>query len=391
MAINSKVQKLYDALKADGGNVGTPEQFNAWFFKPGKEGYKNRKSVYDAFKADGADVGDSYETFGKWLGLHSTTPTVGKYQQQMFNSVDPTKNKASELTRMAVKTAHRAMDNVRKPMRGAVVNKQGKKVEGFDITPAKTLEDLNREYAQVVTSGWEKEQERQSLYNTTRSLDEVQRKIADRYEQMDEADNGFWTAIRHASQGMNVTGGMFQQYDDDMRKELIDPKYKQYLVEANYLTQMKKQLIQEEEDAAAPNDTKWDRFKHSSSSFISGMVDEAIGPDAFDFGGYNNARESDVLLRINDRMNRGVATDDDRRLMQVLKDKQEIDSRISENNDAYSFGRGASQSAGFVTDFLITGGGDFGGLGRLGGKMALGLARNTLALLRHMTDFLCVF
>ena len=345
----------------------------------GNENYANRKKVYDLLSANGAQIGKTYEEFMQNMQKPKSmgNPTVNKYRQQMFNSVDPTKNKASELTRKAVKTAHKAMDNVRKPVRGAVVNKQGKKVKEFDITPAKTLDDLNREYAQEVTNDWEKEQQRQSLYNTTRSLDEVQRKIAERDAQLDEADNGFWTGIRHAAQGMNVTGGMFQQYDDDIRKELIDPKYKQYLVEANYLTQMKKQLIQEEEDAAAPNATKWDRFKHASSSFTSGMLDEAFGSDAFDFGGYNKIRESDVLLRINDRINRGVATDDDRRLLQILKDKEEIESRL--DNDAYSFGRGASQSAGFVTDFLITGGGDFGGLGRLGGKMALGLARKTFA------------
>lgn len=345
----------------------------------GNENYANRKKVYDLLSANGAQIGKTYEEFMQNMQKPKSmgNPTVNKYRQQMFNSVDPTKNKASELTRKAVKTAHKAMDNVRKPVRGAVVNKQGKKVKEFDITPAKTLDDLNREYAHEVASDWEKEQQRQSLYNTTRSLDEVQRKIAERDAQLDEADNGFWTGIRHAAQGMNVTGGMFQQYDDDIRKELIDPKYKQYLVEANYLTQMKKQLIQEEEDAAAPNATKWDRFKHASSSFTSGMLDEAFGSDAFDFGGYNKIRESDVLLRISDRINRGVATDDDRRLLQILKDKEEIESRL--DNDAYSFGRGVSQSAGFVTDFLITGGGDFGGLGRLGGKMALGLARKTFA------------
>lgn len=345
----------------------------------GNENYANRKKVYDLLSANGAQIGKTYEEFMQNMQKPKSmgNPTVNKYRQQMFNSVDPTKNKASELTRKAVKTAHKAMDNVRKPVRGAVVNKQGKKMKEFDITPAKTLDDLNREYAQEVASDWEKEQQRQSLYNTNRSLDEVQRKIAERDAQLDEADNGFWTGIRHAAQGMNVTGGMFQQYDDDMRKELIDPKYKQYLVEANYLTQMKKQLIQEEEDAAAPNATKWDRFKHASSSFTSGMLDEAFGSDAFDFGGYNKIRESDVLLRISDRINRGVATDDDRRLLQILKDKEEVESRL--DNDAYSFGRGASQSAGFVTDFLITGGGDFGGLGRLGGKMALGLARKTFA------------
>ena len=372
----TRLKQVYATLQQGGYNQDF-DTFRKGF--AGNENYANRKKVYDLLSANGAQIGKTYEEFIQNMQKPKSmgNPTVNKYRQQMFKSVDPTKNKASELTRKAVKTAHKAMDNVRKPVRGAVVNKQGKKVKEFDITPAKTIDDLNREYAQEVTSDWEKEQQRQSLYNTTRSLDEVQRKIAERDAQLDEADNGFWTGIRHAAQGMNVTGGMFQQYDDDMRKELIDPKYKQYLVEANYLTQMKKQLIQEEEDAAAPNATKWDRFKHASSSFTSGMVDEAFGSDAFDFGGYNKMRESDVLLRINDRINRGVATDDDRRLLQILKDKEEVESRL--DNDAYSFGRGASQSAGFVTDFLITGGGDFGGLGRLGGKMALGLARKTFA------------
>ena len=372
----TRLKQVYSTLQQGGYNQDF-DTFRKGF--AGNENYANRKKVYDLLSANGAQIGKTYEEFMQNMQKPKSmgNPTVNKYRQQMFKSVDPTKNKASELTRKAVKTAHKAMDNVRKPVRGAVVNKQGKKVKEFDITPAKTIDDLNREYAQEVTSDWEKEQQRQSLYNTTRSLDEVQRKIAERDAQLDEADNGFWTGIRHAAQGMNVTGGIFQQYDDDMRKELIDPKYKQYLVEANYLTQMKKQLIQEEEDAAAPNVTKWDKFKHASSSFTSGMLDEAFGSDAFDFGGYNKMRESDVLLRINDRINRGVATDDDRRLLQILKDKEEVESRL--DNDAYSFGRGASQSAGFVTDFLITGGGDFGGLGRLGGKMALGLARKTFA------------
>ena len=369
------VDKLFEIMQANGA-ANDRNKFRKVFLTPGNKGYKIRKDIYDGLRADGIIDSPTYEDFRRKLRLGGT-PTVNKYRQQMFNSVDPNKSRASELTHRAVSQAKRGMNNVSKPVRGAVVNKQGKKVSEFDITPAKTLDDLNREYAQEVTSDWEKEQQRQSLYNTTRSLDEVQRKIAERDEQLDEADNGFWTGIRHIAQGMNVTGGMFQQYDDDIRKELIDPKYKQYLVEANYLTQMKKQLIQEEEDAAAPNATKWDRFKHASSSFTSGMLDEAFGSDAFDFGGYNKIRESDVLLRISDRINRGVATDDDRRLLQILKDKEEIESRL--DNDAYSFGRGASQSAGFVTDFLITGGGDFGGLGRLGGKMALGLARKTFA------------
>ena len=54
MPINYKVKQLYDALKEDGADVGSEQEFNDWFFKPGDEGYKNRRSVYDAFKEDGA-------------------------------------------------------------------------------------------------------------------------------------------------------------------------------------------------------------------------------------------------------------------------------------------------------------------------------------------------
>lgn len=69
MAINGKIKQLYDAIKSDGGDVGTEEEFNDWFLRPGEEGYNNRKRVYDTFKSDGADVGANYEEFRDWLGL----------------------------------------------------------------------------------------------------------------------------------------------------------------------------------------------------------------------------------------------------------------------------------------------------------------------------------
>ena len=53
----SKIKSLYDALKADGADVGTEKEFSDWFCRSGEEGYKNRKYVYDTFKADGADIG----------------------------------------------------------------------------------------------------------------------------------------------------------------------------------------------------------------------------------------------------------------------------------------------------------------------------------------------
>ena len=42
MAINEKVKRLYDVLNGAGAQVGTEDEFNEWFFKPGEEGYKNR-------------------------------------------------------------------------------------------------------------------------------------------------------------------------------------------------------------------------------------------------------------------------------------------------------------------------------------------------------------
>lgn len=73
-AISQKVKSLYEVLLHDGADVGTLQEFNDWFLKPGKEGYTNRLGVWKAFKADGEDVGQNYEEFAKWLGLHA----VGK-------------------------------------------------------------------------------------------------------------------------------------------------------------------------------------------------------------------------------------------------------------------------------------------------------------------------
>ncbi len=78
MPINSKIKSLYDALKADGADVGSEQEFSDWFQAPGEQGYNNRKYVYDTFKADGADVGKNYEEFAGWLGLHAVQPQVAQ-------------------------------------------------------------------------------------------------------------------------------------------------------------------------------------------------------------------------------------------------------------------------------------------------------------------------
>lgn len=67
--ISQKVKSLYDVLKSNGEDVGSEQEFNDWFLKPGQEGYKNRKYLWDTFNQHGADVGANYEEFASWLGL----------------------------------------------------------------------------------------------------------------------------------------------------------------------------------------------------------------------------------------------------------------------------------------------------------------------------------
>lgn len=67
--LHPKVRWIYDTLKDGGGDVGTEQEFNNWFFESGAEGEIHRKYVYEAFAADRDDVGSSYEEFCSWLGL----------------------------------------------------------------------------------------------------------------------------------------------------------------------------------------------------------------------------------------------------------------------------------------------------------------------------------
>lgn len=82
--ISQKVKSLYDVLKSNGEDVGSEQEFNDWFLKPGQEGYKNRKYLWDTFNQHGADVGANYEEFAGWLGLRpaSQSATLPKAGQQ---------------------------------------------------------------------------------------------------------------------------------------------------------------------------------------------------------------------------------------------------------------------------------------------------------------------
>ena len=66
-----KIDSMYDALVADGAQIGTKESFKKFMLAPGKQGYQNRLNFYNAMKADGANIGNTYEDFKRSLGLAS--------------------------------------------------------------------------------------------------------------------------------------------------------------------------------------------------------------------------------------------------------------------------------------------------------------------------------
>lgn len=88
-----RIDTMYDALVSDGAQIGTRQQFKKLMLAPGKEGYKNRLGFYQAMKQDGANIGDTYEDFGRALGLHAVKP----------------QQKAKPVARKPMTTAQRAM------------------------------------------------------------------------------------------------------------------------------------------------------------------------------------------------------------------------------------------------------------------------------------------
>lgn len=90
---HDRIDTMYDALVSDGAQIGTRQQFKKLMLAPGKEGYRNRLGFYQAMKQDGANIGDTYEDFGRALGLHAVKP----------------QRKTKPVTQKPMTTAQRAM------------------------------------------------------------------------------------------------------------------------------------------------------------------------------------------------------------------------------------------------------------------------------------------
>lgn len=347
MPINSKVKKLYDALKADGGDVGTPEEFNSWFFKPGKEGYKNRKSVYDTFKADGADVGKNYEEFGKWLGLHAVYPTVNKYRQQMFKSVDPNKSRASELTHRAVGQAARATNNVRKPVTAKVLNRKGKPTGNeLAITPAKTVEDLDREYAQETTKNWENE-----LHDQMADADRDAAKISDMFKSFIGSTDEVGSVWGNMTRGGGIAG---TPHSVTTNNGILENTEARQILAAGDYNRKRRELLQLEQDSRlskdtsllggvkkAYNDIKNGEFSKAGKdlvygagfdnhSFFRGMYD-AAKDTGFLTGGASDLINAGSLLATKQDLDNGVHTEAGDMLMQQAVKNSNAQSQYGDN------------------------------------------------------------
>ena len=353
-----RIDKLYNALKADGTSVPSRDIFRRNMLAPGKTGYNNRLQFFKAMKADGADVGNTYEDFAKSLGLHAVgNPTVNKYRQQMFNSVDPTKNKASELTRKAVKTAHKAMDNVRKPVRGAVVNKQGKKVDEFDITPAKTVEDLDREYAQEVTKNWENE-----LHDQMADADKDAVKISDMFKSFIGSTDEVGSVWGNMTRGGGISG---VPHSVTTNNGILENTESRQLLAASDYNRKRKELLQLEQDSR--NGAIFDNH-----SFFRGMYDAAKDTGLLT-GGASDLINAGSLLSTKQDLDNGVHTEAGDMLLQQAVKNSNAQGQYGDNQGwMYTGGVITTNMAPFIVQ--IASAGFSKGLSTSIGKVVQGVA-----------------
>ena len=313
-----RIDKLYNALKADGTSVPSRDIFRRNMLAPGKTGYNNRLQFFKAMKADGADVGNTYEDFAKSLGLHAVgTPTVNKYRKQLFDSVDPNKSRASELTHRAVNTAKRAMNNVRKPVTAKYVNKEGKPTgEEFAITPAKTVEDLDREYAQEVTKNWENE-----LHDQMADADKDAAKISDMFKSFIGSTDEVGSVWGNMTRGGGIAG---TPHSVTTNNGILENTESRQLLAASDYNRKRKELLQLEQDSR--NGAIFD-----DHSFFRGMYDAAKDTGLLT-GGASDLINAGSLLSTKQDLDNGVHTEAGDMLMQQAVKNSNAQGQYGDNH-----------------------------------------------------------
>ena len=340
------VDKLFEIMQAKGA-ASDRGKFRKVFLTPGNKGYKIRKDIYDGLRADGIIDSPTYEDFRRKLRLGGT-PTVNKYRQQMFNSVDPNKSRASELTHRAVGQAVRATNNVRKPVTAKVLNRKGKPTGNeFAITPAKTVEDLDREYAQAVSKNWENE-----LHDQMADADKDAAKISDMFKSFIGSTDEVGSVWGNMTRGGGIAGTPHSVTTNNGILE--NTKARQILAAGDY-NRKRRELLQLEQDSRlskdtsllggvkkAYNDIKNGEFSKSvkdlvygagfdDHSFFRGMYD-AAKDTGFLTSGASDLINAGSLLATKQDLDNGIHTETGDMLMQQAVKNSNAQSQYGDNH-----------------------------------------------------------
>lgn len=308
------VDKLFEIMQANGA-ANDRDKFRKVFLTPGNKGYKIRKDIYDGLRADGIIDSPTYEDFRRKLRLGGT-PAVNKYRQQMFNSVDPNKSKASELTHRAVGQAVRATNNVRKPVTAKVVNQHGKPTgEEIAITPAKTVEDLDREYAQETTKNWENE-----LHNQMADADKDAAKISDMFKSFIGSTDEVGSVWGNMTRGGGIAG---TPHSVTTNNGILENTEARQLLAAGDYNRKRRELLQLEQDSR--NGAIFD-----DHSFWRGMYD-AAKDTGFLTGGASDLINAGSLLATKQDLDNGVHTEAGDMLMQQAVKNSDAQSQYGDN------------------------------------------------------------
>jgi hypothetical protein len=308
------VDKLFEIMQAKGA-ASDRDKFRKVFLTPGNKGYKIRKDIYDGLRADGIIDSPTYEDFRRKLRLGGT-PTVNKYRQQMFSSVDPNKSRASELTHRAVGQAVRATNNVRKPVVAKVVNQKGKPTgKEFAITPAKTVEDLDREYAQEATKNWENE-----LHDQMADADKDAAKISDMFKSFIGSTDEVGSVWGNMTRGGGIAG---TPHSVTTNNGILENTEARQILAAGDYNRKRRELLQLEQDSR--NGAIFDNH-----SFFRGMYD-AAKDTGFLTGGASDLINAGSLLATKQDLDNGVHTEAGDMLMQQAVKNSDTQSQYGDN------------------------------------------------------------
>jgi hypothetical protein len=304
--------------------------FQKTLTQPGNAGAKSRRGLYQSLKDSNYDVPDTYEDFYKNLfvpvnsttsralkiGENPNTPTVNRYRQKMFDSVDPNKNGLNNLSNRAVGQAVRATNNVRKPVIAKVVNQKGKPTgKEFAITPAKTAEDLDIEYAQETTKNWENE-----LHDQMADADKDAAKISDMFKSFIGSTDEVGSVWGNMTRGGGIAG---TPHSVTTNNGILENTEARQILAAGDYNRKRRELLQLEKDSR--NGAIFDNH-----SFFRGMYD-AAKDSGFLTGGASDLINAGSLLATKQDLDNGVHTEAGDMLMQQAVKNSDAQSQYGDN------------------------------------------------------------